>query len=244
VVGRASALLALVAALAAYDSLHERLWRASSIWWDVLFISVVVIPASFALVWLVLPLRKARGLLPTAVALGVLTYAFHVAGWHTPENLTKLFAVSLAGFWFLGYFEEASWLVLVALIIPWVDAVSVWRGPTREIVKHHGHVFTALSYAFPLPGSSGAARLGIPDLLFFAVFLAGAARFALRPRWTWLALTASFGVTIAISVWLDLSGLPALPGVALGFLVPNADLLWARLRRARRPKPPAAHGQP
>jgi len=230
-VGRASALLVLVAALAAYDSLHERLWRAPSVWWDVLFLSVVVIPATFALVWLVLPLRKARGLLPTAVALGVLAYAFHVAGWHTPENLTKLFAVSLAGFWFLGYFEEASWLVLIAFIIPWVDAVSVWRGPTREIVKHHGHVFTALSYAFPLPGIAGAARLGIPDLLFFALFLAGAARFGLRTRWTWIALTASFGATIALSVWLDLSGLPALPGVALGFLLPNADLLWARRRR-------------
>jgi len=31
-------------------------------------------------------------------------------------------------------------------------------------------------------------------------------------------------------VWLDLSGLPALPGIALGFLLPNADLLWRRLR--------------
>jgi hypothetical protein len=31
----------------------------------------------------------------------------------------------------------------------------------------------------------------------------------------------------------DISGLPALPGIALGFLVPNADLLWRRLRPAR-----------
>jgi hypothetical protein len=32
-------------------------------------------------------------------------------------------------------------------------------------------------------------------------------------------------------VYFDLSGLPALPGIAVGFLVPNADLLVRRLRR-------------
>src|SRR5207244_8787075 len=56
-----------------------------------------------------------------------------VAGWHTPENLSKLFAVTLIGFWFLEYFETAGWVVLVAFIIPWVDAYSVWRGPTKVI---------------------------------------------------------------------------------------------------------------
>ncbi len=54
--------------------------------------------------------------------------------------------------------------------------------------------------------------------------------FRLRVLPTWLALVASLGATIALTVWLDLSGLPALPGIALGFLLPNADLLWRRLR--------------
>jgi hypothetical protein len=230
VVGRASALLAVVAALAAYDTVHARLWDASD-WWDVAFIGAVLIPTSFALVWLVLPLRTARGLLPVGVALGVLTGALHVAGWHTPENLVKLFAITLIGFWFLAYFETAAWVVLVALIIPWVDAYSVWKGPTKVIVTHHAHVFTTLSYAFPVPGEHTAANLGLPDLLFFALFLAASARFALRPAWTWLALTASFGATIAIAVALKLGGLPALPLLSLGFLAPNADLLWRRLRQ-------------
>jgi hypothetical protein len=233
-VGRASALLALVAALAAYDAFHARLWNAGSDWWDVAFIALVLIPASFALVWLILPLRTARGLLPAGLALGVLAYALHVAGWHTPENLTKIFAVSFVGFWFLDYFESASWVVLVAFIIPWVDAYSVWRGPTKVIVTRHAHVFTTLSYAFPVPGEHTAANLGLPDLLFFALFLAAADRFSLRPGWTWLAMTASFGATIALTVALDLRGLPALPLLSLGFLAPNADLLWKRINRERR----------
>ena len=235
-VGRAAALLILVGALAAYDALHAHLWEASD-WWDVAFIAAVLIPVTFAIVWLVLPLRTARGLLPVALALIVLTAVLHVAGAHTPENIMKLFAVTLVGFWFLSFFETSSWVVLVSLIIPWVDAYSVWKGPTKVIVTHHAHVFTALAYAFPIPGEHTAANLGVPDLLFFALFLAATARFALRPGWTWLALTASFGATIAIAVALSLGGLPALPLLSLGFLAPNADLLWKRWRAEQRQKP-------
>ena len=73
--------------------------------------------------------------------------------------------------------------------------------------------------------STPPANLGVPDLLFFALFLAAAARFGLRVYWTWVTLVAALGLTIAATVWWDLSGLPALPGIALGFLLPNADLL-------------------
>ena len=67
--------------------------------------------------------------------------------------------------------------MLIACIIPWVDAYSVFFGPTKTITEKHGHVFTTLSFAFPVPGENGAANLGLPDLLFFALFLAAAARF-------------------------------------------------------------------
>jgi len=241
-VGRATALLAVVAALAVYDAVHASLWDASN-WWDVAFIALVLIPATFALVWLALPLRTARGLLPAAIALAVLTAALHVAGWNTPENIVKLFAVTFVGFWFLAYFETASWIVLVSFIIPWVDAYSVWRGPTKVIVTHHEHVFTTLSYAFPVPGEHTAANLGLPDLLFFALFLAASVRFGLRRGWTWVAMTASFGATIAVAVALELGGLPALPLLSLGFLAPNADLLWARMR-GRPVDVDAAHLRP
>ena len=149
-------------------------------------------------------------------------------------NFARLAAATFLGWWFLGLFEAVSWVVLVACIIPWVDAYSVWRGPTKQIVAHHEHVFSVLSFAFPVPGEHASANLGMPDLLFFALFLAAAARFVLRLGWTWLALTASFGVTIALAVAFSLGGLPALPGLSLGFLLPNADLLWRKLRAARR----------
>jgi hypothetical protein len=235
VLRRTLLLLGLAAALGVYYAVHDRLWNASD-WWDVAFLAFVLIPACFAFVWFALPLRTRRGLLPVAVAIGVLAFAFHEAEWHTPENFAKLAGVTMLGFWFLSYFETVAWVVLVAAIIPIVDAYSVARGPTKVIVEHHEQVFTNLSFAFPIPGERSAANLGLPDLLFFALFLAAAARFALRPGWTWLALVASFGGTIALAVSgaleriFDLGGLPALPLLSLAFLVVNADLLWRALR--------------
>jgi hypothetical protein len=119
--------------------------------------------------------------------------------------------------------------VLVALLIPWVDAYSVWRGPTKAITKGHAHVFGALSVAFVVPGG-GAARLGLPDVLFFAVFLGASVRFGLRPWWTFVGLLVGLALTMVLATWWTVDGLPALPGISLGFLVPNADLLWRRLR--------------
>jgi hypothetical protein len=231
VVGRASALLIVGIALGLYYAFHDRLWGAST-WWDIAFLSFVLIPLCFALVWIVLPLRLGRGLLPVGIALGVLALAFHVADWNGAGNFCKLFAVTAIGFWFLGYFETLGWVVLVSLIIPWVDAFSVFneRGPTHNITEHHPEVFTNFSFAFPIPGEDNSANLGLPDLLFFALFLAAAARFALRPNWTWLLMTLSFGATLALTVAFDIRGLPALPLLALGFLLPNGDLIWARFR--------------
>jgi hypothetical protein len=226
---RITALLLLGTGLGLYYALHDRLWDAST-WWDIAFLAFVLIPACFALAWIALPLRLGRGLFAVGIAFGVLAWAFHVAGWNTPENFCKLFGVTALGFWFLGYFETLGWVVLVCLIIPWVDAYSVWRGPTKVIVTEHRQVFTSFSFAFPLPGESAAANLGLPDLLFFALFLAASARFALRPRLTWLLMTLSFGGTLALAVWRDLGGLPALPLLAFGFLAANGDLIWTRLR--------------
>jgi hypothetical protein len=175
-------------------------------------------------------LRERRWLLPVGVGFALVAVLLTVVHGEVGANFARLGATTLLGWWFLGYFETLSWVVLVAAIIPWVDAYSVWRGPTKSIVTHHQHVFTVLSFAFPVPGEHAAANLGVPDLLFFALFLAAAARFGLRVRATWVCLVAALGVTIAITVWLNLDGLPALPAIAIGFLVPNADLIWRRLR--------------
>ncbi len=226
---RAAAGAALLAALAAYYTWQFSLPRLG-LWGDIAFVAFVLIPAVFALVWFALPARRARWVLPAAGVAVVLVVVLQQVHAPIPANFLKLAATTTIAFWFLGWFESVSWVALVAVIIPWVDAYSVWRGPTHHIIKHEQHLFSLLSFAFPVPGERGAANLGVPDLLFFALFLAAAARWRLRVGWTWLALTASLGGTMALAVWLRLAGLPALPGLSLGFLVPNADLVWRHVR--------------
>src|SRR5205807_4370764 len=127
-----------------------------------------------------------RGILPLGLLLVLVVWGLEAAGLHALADFGKLAAATLIGFWFIVLFETLGLVVFVALLIPWVDAFSVWRGPTSNIVRHHPHVFTSLSFSLPLPGEHDAARLGPPDLLFFALFLAAAARFRLRVFWTWL----------------------------------------------------------
>jgi hypothetical protein len=241
-VGRASAVLGWRAAVAAVDCVLLGLYYAfhaslvdTSTWTDVAVISLLLMPAVFLLVYLVLPFFRARELQLFLVGLAfvVLALVLRQAGLDALSDFAKLGAMTALAWWFLNYFESASWVVIVALIVPWVDAYSVWRGPTSNIVHNHRQVFTTLSFAFPIPGEDNAANLGLPDLLFFGLFLGAAARFALRPLLTWACLVASFGCTIALAVLFDLAGLPALPLLALSFLLPNADLLWRGIRRER-----------
>jgi hypothetical protein len=237
-VGGATALLdrryagcaALAAGLAAYYAWSESLWDAST-WWDVAWLALVVIPAVFGVVWFLLPFMRAHWLGLIAAAFALLTLLLHFADLEALANFSKLVTMTLIGFWFLTFFESVLWVALIAAIIPLVDAFSVWRGPTRHIVSERPEVFTTLSFAFRIPGERPTANLGLPDLLFFALFLAASVRFRLRPFWTWLAMTASFGLTIVLTVAFDVIGLPALPLLSLGFLAANGDLIWQALRR-------------
>ena len=226
---RGAAFVALAAGLTAWYYAVDSV-PALSDWWDVVLLACVLIPAVFSFDLIVLPLSKAKGLFPLSVSLGVLAVLATLGDLEVLANFAKLAAVTFFAFWFLRFFEELVLLVIVALIIPWVDAYSVFRGPTGHIVSKHPHVFTNLSFAFPLPDGQ-TARLGLPDLLFFALFLAAAYRFRLRVGWTWLGMVAFLGATVALAQWTTLSGLPALPAISLGFLLPNVDLLWVKARR-------------
>ena len=231
-VGRAAALLALFAGLLVYYETNAHWWQAG-LWWDVAFIACVLMPAVFGLVLIGVRWWPARWLFPAGIACVALAVVLELVDANVFANFARLGATTLLGWWFLSFFETVSWVVLVAAIIPWIDIYSVWRGPTKQIVEHHEHVFSVLSFAFPVPGEHAAANLGVPDLLFFALFLAAAARFGLRVLSTWVCLVAGLGLTIAATVYFDLSGLPALPGITLGFFVPNADVLWRDLRSGR-----------
>ena len=160
----------------------------------------------------------------------MLAVLLDLAGLESLFNATKVLVFALFGFWFLELLEALWWVVLVAAIVPLVDILSVYRGPTKVVVEEEPGLFERIAIAFALPGEDAAARLGPPDVIFFALFLAAATRFGLRRGATWVGMTAAISATLVLTYAFELDGLPALPAVSLGFLVPNADLLWARWR--------------
>jgi hypothetical protein len=122
--------------------------------------------------------------------------------------------------------------------VPWVDIWSVAAGPTEYVVEQRPGLFERVAIGFSTPGETAIVSIGPPDVVFFALFLAAADRFRLRVTATWVGMTACLAVTLALVWWWDeVAGLPALPAVCLGFLAPNADLLWRDARRAREASP-------
>jgi hypothetical protein len=234
-VGRATALLGLFVVLFAYDDLAPHLWH-QGVWGDVVWIAFVLMPATFGLVLLALPLvrRDVMQLALVGLSFIALTLALAVAHANVSANYTRLAAATLIAWAFIQVFETAGQVVLVAAIIPWVDIYSVANGPTKTITQHHPKVFQDLSFAFLAPGKHAAANLGVPDLLFFAFFLGAAYRFRLRVLPTFIGMLAGLAITFVLVQWTGADGLPALPGISAGFLAPNADLLWQQLRRKPR----------
>jgi hypothetical protein len=229
---RAAVFAALAAALGAYYATSDS-WPNVSTWWDVAFLAFVLLPAVFGLVYAVLAFWRAPlpQLTLMTLAFAAVAAAFQSAGLVEAASFAKLGAATGAAFVFLAIFENATWVALIAGLIPWVDAYSVFWGPTSRILKHPKGV-SALSFAFPIPGESGFASLGLPDLLFFGLFLGAAARFRLRVRATFVLMTLSFGTTTAIAAWAD-RALPATPLLSIAFLIANGDLLWRELRASR-----------
>jgi hypothetical protein len=227
---RAAAFVVLLAAVVTWDAVAPHLSELS-LWPEVIVIAVGVLPATLGLIYLALPLWSNVRVMAVGLAVFVLAA---VLTWradeHLASNFAKLGAYTCAGWLFLSVFEELSWVVLIALIIPFVDALSVAAGPTKTIVTHHFEVYSAVAVAFVAPGGR-AAGLGPPDILFFALFLAATVRWQLRPFWTWLAMTGMYSLTLVLANATNVNGLPALPFLSFGFLLANCDLLWRQLRR-------------
>ncbi len=228
---RVAAFVAVGAAVGTWFVVAPHLARVP-LWPAVAIVAAAVMPATLLLVLVALPLRTWRFGFAAAIVLALVALGCTAAGWGLAANFAKLWAAVLAGWAFLRLFEELSWVVVVAVVIPFVDAISVWRGPTHAITTHHFEVYTSVAIAFLVPGG-GAAYLGPPDVLFYALFLAAAARWGLRVGWTWLAMTTMYSLTVVTANAADVGGLPALPFLSVGFLAANADLLWRRLRRRR-----------
>jgi hypothetical protein len=231
---RAAAPVAAVVCLGAVNLLAPHLPEPRT-WGQIAGLALISFPLATLVIAALAPFAASRaGALAAAAGAAAAVAALLIAAGlpGTPATLAKLVAAACAGFALTILLRTPLELAGIAVLVAAVDSLSVAAGPTHVIVEHHTDVLDTFTLAFHPLGARGSAQIGVSDFVFFALFAAAAVRMDLRRRATWAAMTASFGATAAISYATDAT-LPALPLLALGLLLANTDLLWARARGTR-----------
>jgi hypothetical protein len=139
-----------------------------------------------------------------------------------------LFAASAGLLFGIGFGVPAA-VVALPLVVAGIDAASVLGGGSEPLVRG-GDPVDLLTFDLPLLGGGGtAARLGLLDATFLALFAAWALRFGLRPRVTIPLMVAALAAAVAVGVALD-QAIPALPFVAAALLLPSVRRVPRLLR--------------
>lgn len=202
----------------------------------------VLVAGSLALLlvaWSTLALLPAHEMLvaPLLVGLGagLLVAALNSDGANgagAGANVFEALLAGAAGLVFARWLAAPSVAVAVPLFAAAVDIVSTAFGPTARLLDDGTDRVDALSFDLPAWGDAGSAgHLGFSDAFFVSLFAAWAWRFGLRRGATICGMLLGLLATLGLSVALD-RGIPALPFVALGYVLPNAVRLRALLARA------------
>ena len=174
-----------------------------------------------------------RAILAGLVVGGIAAAVLSAAGALEVASPFKAMLGGAAGYGLARFLFSPLLVYALAVGVALGDAVSVSTGPTRYVLDEQPRVVEFVALYLPEWGGSEGSYLGTSDLLFLALYLYCAWRFALRREVTAVALLASFVASLAIAVWTDVA-VPALPLLSLALLAPNADLVWAQLRSALR----------
>ncbi|HEV3000556.1 MAG TPA: hypothetical protein VGW75_07445 [Solirubrobacteraceae bacterium] len=144
-------------------------------------------------------------------------------------NPVEALAGAAAGLLFAWAFASPVAVVALPLVVAGVDLASVLTGPA-EPLRGSGAA-DVLTLDLPLLGGGGsAARLGVLDMTFLALFAAWSVRYRLRPRVAIPLMALALCGSVALGIALD-RAMPALPFLAAGLLLPAAGRLRGLLAR-------------
>jgi len=145
-------------------------------------------------------------------------------------NVVEALLAGAAGLLFARWLAAPAIAVAVALFVAVIDVLSVAFGPSSRLLDDGTARVDALSFDLPAWGGAGSAgHLGFSDAFFLSLFAAWALGLGLRAAATIAGLLLGLLAALVLSVVLG-EAIPALPFVAAGYLLPNADRLWALLR--------------
>jgi hypothetical protein len=185
-----------------------------------------------------LPAREAL-IAPLLVVLGcgLLVAALNLGGAEgvgAAANVPEALLAAAVGQILARLFTVAASAVAVPLFVAVVDIASVWRGPTARLLEDGTDRVDPLSFDLPAWGDGGSAgHLGLSDAIFLSMFAVWTQRYGLRRGATLVGMLLGLLATPVLSVAFD-TAIPALPLIAAGYLLPNADRLGGLLAREER----------
>ena len=147
-------------------------------------------------------------------------------------NLSRILAAACVGIALARYITSVGVVLIIVFAAIASDLFSVFAGPTRALVQEDSPVLDGLLLIFPTFGSALGFGLGLSDFIFLVLF-AAASRF-LNLRYMATLLGVCFAAFLAVSAGLLLQRpLPALPFIAIAFVIVNADLIVTSLVKRR-----------
>ena len=175
--------------------------------------------------------------LGTGLLAGVLNAASVGAG----ANVAEAMLAAAVGLLFARFLRTPPGIALaVPLFVAVIDVWSVASGPTSRLLAAGTPHDDPLSFDLPAWGGAGSAgHLGVSDAIFVSMFAAWAWHFGLRRGATAVGLVLGLLGSLVLSLALD-RAIPALPLIAIGYLLPNIDRIGALLRPRHDDDPDAA----
>jgi hypothetical protein len=147
-------------------------------------------------------------------------------------DLSRILAAACVGIALARYITSVGVVLIIVVAAIASDLFSVFAGPTRVLVQEDSPILDALLLVFPTFGSALGFGLGVSDFIFLALF-AAASRF-LNLRYAATLFGVCFATFLAVTAGLLLQRpLPALPFIAIAFVLINADLIVASLAKRR-----------
>ena len=145
-------------------------------------------------------------------------------------DLARILAAACVGISLARYITSVGTVLIVVVAAIGADIFSVFAGPTEALVRTDSPLLDFLLLVFPTFGSPLGFGLGLSDFIFLSLFAAAARFLNLRYATTLLGVcTASF---LAVTAGLLLARpLPAIPFIAIAFVLGNADLIVASFTR-------------
>jgi len=147
-------------------------------------------------------------------------------------NLGILIAATSAGLLVAKGLKEPRYLVMAAIVGAVTDIFSVYAGPSKQVLS--SDVFPYVGYQWGVWSQGVIPCVGAGDFIFLSLYFAGARRFDLSERKTFLAMIAAFGLGF-LSLAFTSSGIPALPFMATLLLLVHARELKRQMHKASNP---------